>query len=741
MSRLEKDNILKHSPFPAQFAFILTAIALHGCDFEARRARRELGDEIPAVRAAAVEKLGRTKRESAIPEIGPLINDRSPIVRLAVVKELRKLKSSKGLHFLQTGARDADPEVRLAAVRGLGELKNKRAVPTLLARLDDGNPVVRRAAGYALIDIGIDRPGQVALLAERARNRWISLAAANRAVATRIEAIRELSLSGKKDVVSILLPMLKENDVEIVEAAAAGLGILGGEKARKAIRAGLLDESPQFKQAMEKGAIKLLHNHPPGEWTLDFIHSDVTAIRRGAIAQLLRHSTGLKKTAEQEDAKQDHPGIQKADQDSDSKEEFFSRLKRNPDQSQKICCLLEDPQFEIAYDAGLLARNLRLDCKKPTPEEEAHPEMAIRSIWLKALVKGSITSAEEEKISAWCSDHPLPRPLAEIFAKLNLPKVHHAVKEQAERLYKQYLQASKRWLDEDQWRSLEQHGRAKTPGPKISAPSDPKTEQIKDLLSRFPDHPGERIVFFPPEVDSKDVKEVLNYLGFYKGSRTFLARIVLEGPQELHSAALTGMGARDFREPPFAEIVDAIKKAVTGPPDVRKAAATALGAMGEYGLHILVQLLKNDPDADVRAAAASGMARTGVTAARKPLRKSLEKTLSLAKIKALEKLQDPLSVPILLKHLKRNPPDVLLEERAAVIQALGTLGKPDKELLAALVDELDHPFWQIRMTAAESLGLLGAKESIPPLKARSADFYDPVRRSCKQAIATLEEQF
>lgn len=732
-SRPEKGRILiQHGFFSLQSAIVLATFAVLGCDLEARQARKELGHTTPAVRAAAVEKLSRAKGRSAIPEIGPHVNDRSPVVRLAVVKELRKLKSPKGLHYLQMAARDVDPEVRLSAVRGMGELKDERAVPTLLARFDDHNPVVRRATRYALKDIGIDRSEQVALLAERSRNRWISLAASNRAVSTRIEAIRALSLSGKTDVFSILLPMLEESDVEVVEAAAVGLGLLGGERALNAFESGMLDHSPLVKKAMEKGVVKMLNNHPPGDWTLDFLESDSAETKKSALAQLLRHFSLVEKPTHKEKTAEDKLTEQASKEGSGSTEEFFNELRENSAWIQKICALFNDPEFEIAYKAGLLARNLRLNCL------QAVPENGIRHTWLKALIEGSITDTEEEKIAEWCKKHSLKTPLAELFSDLDLPKTHNAVKARAEELYKQYRHASERWLDEDQWRSLEDDERARKPGPKIKAPSDPKAERMTELLSRFPDRPGEAIVFFQPAIDSEEVKKVLRYSGLFAESKSFLSRIVLDGPEELHEAALIGLSARDFTKSPSLETVEAIKKAVTGSVETRKAAAKALGAMRNYGLSILLQLFTKDPDSNVRAASAEALARTGLTAAREPLRKSLQKQLSIPTIRALQKLQDPLSAPILLKHLKGNPPEALLEERASLIQALGTLGRPEQELVATLVEELDHPAWGIRMIAAESLGMLGAKKAVPALEARLTDFYGPVRKACRHALERLK---
>jgi len=738
------------------FLAVLLIFVCSGCDFEARQARKELKHKTPAVRAAAISKLSQREGASAIKEIGPLINDRSPGVRLAVVKALRRIKSKKGLRYLQIAVRDPDPEIRLSAIRGLGELKDERAIPVLLSRFKDQNMVVRRAVRYALIDIGVDRGQQVEMLAQRAKNRWISLLASNRATATRVEAIRALSLSGKEEVISKLLPLLGDSDIDVVEAAALGLGRLGGDKIREAFEAGLKDPSPRVRNAVQRGIVEFTRNHPADKWTLKLLSSEHDKIREAAITQLINYfgieteielnkASSHKKTGAL-DKTGAHAALTKPTKSPSPRQNSFRETIKQKHTS-KICSLFGDPLPETAFKAGLLAKHLGLSCFHESTggsgeagiDNKTESQNRFRRLWLRALVEERLDDKQREELAAWCKENSLKELQARLFAKLNSPKINEAIKKRAETLYEEYLYASKRWLTEKEWRSLEKDTRAREPGPKMQAPADPKAERMKELLSVFPARPKDEIILLPSHVPPQGVERVLRYLGFFPHLKGFLAKIAHEGPTELLACALEGLSKQTWEEPPSQEIVAAVKRAVTGPEETRKAGAKVLGAMGKYGISVLIQLLEKDPSEEVRAAAAAGLARTGLNSARKPLRKSAEEKLSLYTIIALQKLEDPLAVPIFLKQLKGNPPRALLEERAALIRAIGVLGSPQKETVSTLIEELDHPVWVIRASAADSLGLLKAVDAKPHLQARLKDFYAPVRRACRQALDRLKE--
>ena len=746
------------------------ASASWGCDPEARQARKDLKHTTPAMRAAAVKKLARTEGKSAIKEIGPLINDRSPGVRLAVVKALRQLKSKKVLRYLQTAVRDVDPEVRLSAVRGLGELKDKRAVPVLLTRFQDHNTVVRRAARIALLNMGVDRAQQVAFLAKRARNRWVALSASNRATATRVDALRALSLNGREENVEILARALRASDVEVVEAAAVGLGRMGGAKAETLLVKALASPTPRVRAAVERGIIERIQRHPPGEWTIKRLEGSSRLVKLAALETLTRAAR-------------------------EGNKDLLGALSK-----MQVCRLLGASHLKVAIEAAKLAKALKLTCpwgelvkdarerktpggaenngeesratppRKTKPEktkpEKAKPRKAaqrgtapqegganskkeaqtppgfeepkgFRPLWVKAMVVGELTAAERRRAARLAEKLTLHGAWARAFAALEAPEIHKAVKEHVQALYERYVYESRRWVDEDEWRSLEKDGRAKDLGPKIRPPSDPKAQQIKKLLARFPSRPKTPLRLLPPRLSPKEVGRGLRYLGHYENTRSFLAKVAFEGPPELRPAALEGLGGRRFKETPSSEVVAAVKEAVSGDVEARVAATKVLGAMGRYGFSVLVQLLARDPLGEVREAAAAALARTGLAAAREPLRNRGREKLTLAVIRALRKLDDPLAVPLFLKRLKKTPIRGLLEERVALIQAVGELGEAKKEIVSTLVEELDHPHWAVRSAAAKSLGQLKAEEAREGLEARTTDFYRPVRRACREALERI----
>lgn len=164
---------------------------------------------------------------------------------------------------------------------------------------------------------------------------------------------------------------------------------------------------------------------------------------------------------------------------------------------------------------------------------------------------------------------------------------------------------------------------------------------------------------------------------------------------------------------PNVDPVEAIAPYLAGPDDViRCAAARALGAMGGEGAAVpLVGLLK-DPDPDLRTDAMAALARCARPEDAPAIRRSLEGDpvgeVKVAAVRALARLKDSASVP-LLRALARNRCeqevawedvdggwDEWLDVQVAAIEALGAIGAEEAvdDLLEARDDEegqdLDH---------------------------------------------------
>lgn len=107
-------------------------------------------DEDPAVRAAAVEKLGAVA-EQACAFLDVTRDDSEPIVREATATAYGEVGVPGALPWLeQAASEDPDRAVREAAVAAMGAIGDPRAVEALLRLMADGPPQVRRRAVAAI---------------------------------------------------------------------------------------------------------------------------------------------------------------------------------------------------------------------------------------------------------------------------------------------------------------------------------------------------------------------------------------------------------------------------------------------------------------------------------------------------------------------------------------------------------------------------------------------------------------
>ena len=149
---------------------------------------------------------------------------------------------------------------------------------------------------------------------------------------------------------------------------------------------------------------------------------------------------------------------------------------------------------------------------------------------------------------------------------------------------------------------------------------------------------------------------------------------------------------------------------------VQKAAATALGDIGEVDVSALAQLLKDSEDTEVWRAAIVVVLTTGPQAeAAAPALRSLLKGENLPQIQlaALLGYIGKSAVPTFTQLL--NDKDVVVRRRAAEI--LGFIGPEAKAAVPALVESLKDTDWETRWRATISLGHIGpnARAAVPAL--------------------------
>ena len=169
---------------------------------------------------------------------------------------------------------------------------------------------------------------------------------------------------------------------------------------------------------------------------------------------------------------------------------------------------------------------------------------------------------------------------------------------------------------------------------------------------------------------------------------------------------------------------------------VRYAAVSQLDTLGQTDLdktlELLLDRLYNDPEADVRAAAADAIAGLKLTQAFPDLKKVYDQTsdwlIQFSIVAALGELGDPRGFELLQSALTSD--NSLLKTSA--ISALGELG--DNRAISLLIPFVDHEDWQIRHRLAQALGRLGGEEANSALRQLAEDQSAVVAQEAKNYL-------
>jgi len=174
-------------------------------------------------------------------------------------------------------------------------------------------------------------------------------------------------------------------------------------------------------------------------------------------------------------------------------------------------------------------------------------------------------------------------------------------------------------------------------------------------------------------------------------------------------------------------------------PDVRKAAAKALGELeSKAAVEPLINALEDD-DKEVKMYAAGALDAIGHTSAVDPLIERLKTKgeywrIQLIAVIALGNIGDPKALPALFQVLKA--PDSNF--RSAAAEALGKIGDPKalRPLLIALKDEDSF----VRLLTARALGEIGDPGAITALKhVLDTEKDQEVHESAEKALAKIEK--
>jgi HEAT repeat protein len=166
---------------------------------------------------------------------------------------------------------------------------------------------------------------------------------------------------------------------------------------------------------------------------------------------------------------------------------------------------------------------------------------------------------------------------------------------------------------------------------------------------------------------------------------------------------------------------------------VRYAAVSQMSTLGTQNLsntlEVLLDSLRNDPEPDVKAAAADALGALKLTEALEDLEQLYNNTsewlIQLSIVAALGEMGDQKAFPILEKAL--NSEHDLIQTMA--IGALGELG--DKRAIPLLLPYVSNADWQVRYRVAQALVRLGGEEAEAALKILAKDEVEQVALEAK----------
>ncbi|MBD2312534.1 HEAT repeat domain-containing protein [Desertifilum sp. FACHB-1129] len=199
-------------------------------------------------------------------------------------------------------------------------------------------------------------------------------------------------------------------------------------------------------------------------------------------------------------------------------------------------------------------------------------------------------------------------------------------------------------------------------------------------------------------------------------------------------------GVNQLRELDPAIAFEMIQPATNDPNvRVRYAAVSQVSSLGEQDRQVALELLRdrllNDPEADVKAAAADSLGALHLTEAYPELeqiyQESSEWLVKFSILAALGELGDLRAFDLLKQGLSASTE---LEQTAA-ISALGELGDP--RAVSLLIPFATNPDWQIRYRVVQALHRLGTSEAQTTLEQLTRDEVAQVAQEAKNSLSTM----
>lgn len=179
----------------------------------------------------------------------------------------------RAVEFLRTLVQDESPEIRRTAAESLGKIGDPSSIRSILSLLDDPEPIVRAAAAQALGRVGSSANDEIVVALARSLNDPVDAVRRNAAVAiaeiepktSQLEPVVQLAKNTRNIRVrdaairalwqldisrweGDLVPILRDSDADVRQAAVAALGQSGGSSVIGELRQRLTeDASPSVR--------------------------------------------------------------------------------------------------------------------------------------------------------------------------------------------------------------------------------------------------------------------------------------------------------------------------------------------------------------------------------------------------------------------------------------------------------------------------------------------------------------
>ena len=125
---------------------------------KAKAFMQALDADVPELRMAAANGLGRLEQADSIPKLTERFEDSDPRVRARAARSAGKIGDSRATNPLESLLSDPKGAVRREAAEALGNIGNRQALQTLLPMYEDDNEQVRRIAVGAFGNFENDNP-------------------------------------------------------------------------------------------------------------------------------------------------------------------------------------------------------------------------------------------------------------------------------------------------------------------------------------------------------------------------------------------------------------------------------------------------------------------------------------------------------------------------------------------------------------------------------------------------------